>query len=65
MATNIKTMNGIKGDVSGVMIKSKIICRFTSDKYGETLSLEDGKTLLIVDYKEVEKVINKGRKNKI
>lgn len=59
----IKTVDGYTSDGYSLE-KRKITVRVTSDKRGETISLEDGTTLIGVTVKDVEYAINQARKGK-
>lgn len=59
----IKTVDGYTSDGYSVARK-KVTIRATSDKQGETLSLENGVTLICVDVKDIEYAINQARKGK-
>ena len=61
MGVKIKTIRGLCYEEDVPKTKD-IIVRFTSDKYGETISLDDGETMLAVDFKEVKAIIKKARK---
>lgn len=61
MSTEIKMIQGLVSDKTG-MGKGRVICRFTSDKYGETLSLEADGVMITVGYGDVETLIKKARK---
>ena len=54
------------GSVLGMrnIIPAKIEVRFTSDNIGETLSLSDGKTILVVPFEAVQEIIDKERSNR-
>lgn len=61
----IKMVKGFVGYKNEVIPQSEqVTVRFTSDRYGETISLENGKVMLGVPFKEVQKMIEKERKNK-
>lgn len=64
MSTEIKTVKGFWGGKRTGYIPEmkKITVRFTSDKHGESLSIEDGETMLGVPFEEVEKLIEKARR---
>lgn len=66
MSTEIKQIKGFAGgEKTGYMPEpKKITVRFTSDRYGETISVEDGEIMLGVPYEPVKKMIEKARKNK-
>ena len=66
MSTEIKTIKGFAGGKrTGYMPEKKnVTVRFTSDRYGETISVEDGETMLGVPYEPVKKMIEKARKSK-
>lgn len=65
MGTEIKMVNGFKGNVvDNIVIQKQIAVRFTSDKIGETISLEDGNVIIGVPFKDVEQLIEKARKSK-
>lgn len=59
----IKTVDGYTSDGYN-LARKKVTIRVTSDKWGETLSLEDGTTLIGVDVKDIEYAINQARKGK-
>lgn len=59
----IKTVDGYTSDGYSLE-KRKITVRVTSNKRGETISLEDGTTLIGVTVKDVEYAINQARKGK-
>lgn len=59
----IKTVDGYTSDGYSLE-KRKITVRVTSDKRGETISLEDGRTLIGVTVKDIEYAINQARKGK-
>lgn len=59
----IKTVDGYTSDGYGLE-KRKVTVRVTSDKTGETLSLEDGRTLIGVGVKDIEYAIKQARKGK-
>ena len=61
--TQIKEINGFVSDGKG-MEGSKVVCRFTSDELGETLSLQAGNMLIGVAFEDIEKLIKKERKKK-
>ena len=64
MGTSIKTVNGMVSDGYKVG-KSLLTIRFTSDRTGESLSLEyNGQIMLLVDYKDVEAIVKKARKSR-
>lgn len=65
MGTEIKTILGFHGTYDDMMPqRKKIVVRFTSDRYGETISLEDGEKIIGVPFEEVSKLIEKARKSK-
>ena len=64
MGTSIKTVNGMVSD-GYKADKSPLTIRFTSDRTGESLSLEyNGQIMLLVDYKDVENIVKKARKSR-
>ena len=64
MGTSIKTVNGLVSDDYKIG-KSPLTIRFTSDRTGESLSLEyNGQIMLLVDYKDVEDIVKKARKSR-
>ena len=66
MSTEIKTIKGFAGGkITGYMPEKKnVTVRFTSDEYGEIMSIEDGEIMLGVPFEPVKKMIEKARKNK-
>lgn len=65
MGTELKIIKGFHGGRKDTLPRRKnVTVRFTSDKYGETISLEDGENIIGVPFEEVEKMIEKARKNK-
>ena len=66
MSTEIKTITGFAGGKrTGYMPEKKnVTVRFTSDEYGETMSIEDGEIMLGVPFEPIKKMIEKARKNK-
>ena len=58
--THINTVIGVS-DNGNIWKRSKINIRITSDEKAETLSLSDGKYMLLVPYSEVEKVLKEAR----
>lgn len=65
MSTEIKMIKGFIGYENEVIPQSTdVMVRFTSDKYGETISLENGKVMLGVPFEAVRKMIEKARENK-
>ena len=65
MGTELKSVKGFHGGKNDMLPRREnITVRFTSDKYGETISLEDGEVMIGVPFEEVEKMIEKARKNK-
>lgn len=65
MATVIKNIMGFHGVRDDIMPqRRKIVVRFTSDRYGETISFEDGEVIMGVPFEEVKKLIQKARKSK-
>lgn len=64
MSTEIKTIKGFAGGKrTGYMPEKKnVTVRFTSDEYGETMSIEDGETMLGVPFEPIKKMIEKARK---
>ena len=64
MGTEIKKITGFHGTKEDIMPKKReIVVRFTSDKYGETISLEDGNIIMGVPFEKVMKLIEKARKS--
>lgn len=59
----IKTVDGFTSDGYS-LARKKVTVRVTSDKRGETLSLEDGTTLIGVTVKDIEYAISQARKGK-
>lgn len=64
MGTELKIIKGFHGRKDTLPRRKNVTVRFTSDKYGETISLEDGENIMGVPFEEVEKMIEKARKNK-
>lgn len=65
MSTELRMIKGFHAKEGDILPrKADVTVRFTSDKYGETLSLEDGKTIIGAPFEDVEKLIKKARKNK-
>jgi hypothetical protein len=64
MSTEIKTIKGFAGGKrTGYMPEKKnVTVRFTSDEYGETMSIEDGEIMLGVPFEPIKKMIEKARK---
>ena len=64
MSTEIKTIKGFAGGTrTGYMPeKNNVTVRFTSDEYGETMSIEDGEIMLGVPFEPIKKMIEKARK---
>lgn len=60
MNTQIKTIKGYTYD-GEVFTQKRVIVRVTSDKTGETLSLQAGEYLIGVSLEDVEKVAQKAR----
>ena len=61
MRLQIKTVNGIVTD--GIRMKrQQIVVRFTSDKAGESLSLQAGDIMIHVAYEDILPIIKKARK---
>ena len=54
--TRMKNVNGMVMDKRG-MRKTDICVRVTSDRRGKSLSLEDGKTMLMIPLETVEDMI--------
>ena len=64
MGTEIKKITGFSGTKEDSMPhRREIVVRFTSDKYGETISLEDGSVIIGVPFEKVIKLIEKARKS--
>lgn len=61
--TQIKEIDGYASDGESIA-RAKVVCRFTSNKLGETLSLQAGNMLVGVAFEDVEELIKKGRKRK-
>jgi hypothetical protein len=61
--TQIKEIDGYTSDGESIA-RAKVVCRFTSNKLGESLSLQVGNVLIGVAFEDVEKLIEKGRKKK-
>ena len=65
MGTELKTVKGFHGGKNDMLPRREnITVRFTSDKYGKTISLEDGENIIGVPFEDVEKMIKKARKSK-
>ena len=65
MSVEIKTIKGFIGYENEVIPQSEqVTVRFTSDRYGETISLENGNVMLGVPFETVQKMVEKARKNK-
>lgn len=64
MSTAIKTVTGMVSDGFSIG-KAPITVRFTSDRSGESLSLEyNGKIMLHVAYEDIKPIIQKARKGR-
>lgn len=61
MSMKIKTVTGIVTD-GRRMEKRQIVVRFTSDKLGESLSLQAGDIMIHVAYEDILQIIKKARK---
>ncbi|MGF6376869.1 hypothetical protein M2140_001947 [Clostridiales Family XIII bacterium PM5-7] len=61
MSIKIKQINGLMSDGKSIW-KADVTVRFTSEKIGETLSLESNGVMITVGFEDIEKVIKKGRK---
>ena len=59
--TLIRYVTGIMEDPDDGLKKVKMLCHFTSDDLGETLSLSYGDLQLTCRYKEVEAIVKKER----
>lgn len=65
MGTEIKTIKGFHAKEYDIYpTKTNVTVRFTSDRYGETISLEDGEGIIGVPFEAVQKMIEKARKNR-
>lgn len=62
MNTQIKTVKGMVIGPNGY--DRNITIRFTSDSYGETLSLEGAETMITVAFEDVEEIIERARKKR-
>lgn len=66
MGTEIKMTKGFvsREGTESFPEEKTLTIRATSSMYGETVAIEDGKTILGVPFQEVEKLMEKARKNK-
>lgn len=66
MSTEIKTIKGFCGGKrTGYMPEMKnVTVRFSSDRNGETISIEDGEVMLGVPFEPVLRLIEKARKKR-
>ena len=61
MGTAAKRVRGVMFDGEGLR-KATLTIRFTSDKYGESVSIADDKTIMLqVPFDEIEKVKRRAR----
>ena len=63
MSTKIKTMRGLFYS-SSTANSAPVVCRFTSDHLGETLSLEANGIMITVAFEQIQKVIESARKER-
>lgn len=60
--TLIKNIGCLYCDSEKILENQKATIRFTSDRMGETLSIQCMDKMFLVNYKEIEKVVKKERK---
>lgn len=56
MSCKIKTIQGIEHQ-GGQMERKEMILRYTSERSGESLSIQSGDTVLLVDGKDVRTIM--------
>ncbi len=59
--TLIRNVKGHYSDDRHNLLKSKVVVRFTSDNAGETLSLECRGKQILVNYRDIERIVQKER----